>query len=365
MGFMDLNKILHGIFGSSTYKDIPPPPRPTSHADTNSDTENTSVSSAKTTAHSELEKQTNSEYEKPLASPVPKPSPIKNASSDNNTSSSQTKKPDILSTASGKRTLAVVESLLSKDMNSQQQVSPALSTTSKPSLAPGFHLHSGETIHTLSELEEAAKSMSAEVFSHHVNEQRNDFATWIKHGHNDLVLAEKVFAVSSASELAQVLAKPEEGVASYLESLKQQLHAQVEKSIDEMRSQTKNIDQLREEIASSKQEVATQEQALQKQLERVKKKQQDLQDQMRQLQHQEQTISEKPKQLTSPLIRLRKAISQVQSRISQDQWDLARQEYNNARDAFKDINNLPEHVHDELHQALMELYTTIHLHEIE
>ena len=43
-----------------------------------------------------------------------------------------------------------------------------------------FRIYKGEKILSLRQLRDALETMEDPVFAHHVNEQRNDFATWIK-----------------------------------------------------------------------------------------------------------------------------------------------------------------------------------------
>lgn len=44
-----------------------------------------------------------------------------------------------------------------------------------------FWLHDGQILDDLNALAAALRSMSEEVFSHHVSAQRNDFAEWVEH----------------------------------------------------------------------------------------------------------------------------------------------------------------------------------------
>ncbi|MFA5061222.1 MAG: hypothetical protein WC494_02815 [Candidatus Pacearchaeota archaeon] len=42
-----------------------------------------------------------------------------------------------------------------------------------------FHLHDGRTIKSLPELLDVLRTMSDEVYKHHVNSEKNDFIRWI------------------------------------------------------------------------------------------------------------------------------------------------------------------------------------------
>ena len=53
-----------------------------------------------------------------------------------------------------------------------------------------FKLLPGEELRNVKELAEALEKMSEEVFRHHVNAERNDFANWIRDVFYDVELAE-------------------------------------------------------------------------------------------------------------------------------------------------------------------------------
>jgi len=53
-----------------------------------------------------------------------------------------------------------------------------------------FVLKSGEKLKSVQELADALESMGEDVFSHHVNEMRNDFAQWIEDVFEESDLAE-------------------------------------------------------------------------------------------------------------------------------------------------------------------------------
>jgi len=55
-----------------------------------------------------------------------------------------------------------------------------------------FKLHMGIDIRNLRELAEALDIMADDAFKHHVNESKNDFASWIRHVVGDEELAKSV-----------------------------------------------------------------------------------------------------------------------------------------------------------------------------
>ena len=68
-----------------------------------------------------------------------------------------------------------------------------------------FYLKNDESISSITQLKEKLPSMSLDVFNHHVNEYRNDFAEWIDHVFNYKALANKIRTVKSKEELIKLL----------------------------------------------------------------------------------------------------------------------------------------------------------------
>ncbi len=64
-----------------------------------------------------------------------------------------------------------------------------------------FITKDGKRISSYHELKKHAKSMSQETFSHHVNDQKNDFHDWVKHVHKDHSLAKDIKKVKTPHEL--------------------------------------------------------------------------------------------------------------------------------------------------------------------
>ncbi|RJQ17167.1 hypothetical protein C4573_03885 [Candidatus Woesearchaeota archaeon] len=72
------------------------------------------------------------------------------------------------------------------------RVLPASGIKNTPSHEYWFILSSGKEIKNLKELAEDLGDMEDFVFSHHVNDHRNDFSNWIKDVFRDFELAEKI-----------------------------------------------------------------------------------------------------------------------------------------------------------------------------
>ena len=59
-----------------------------------------------------------------------------------------------------------------------------------------FSLNDGTNIRNLMQLAEAMGSISHETYSHHVNEERNDFSAWIRDVLGEKILAKNLVEVS-------------------------------------------------------------------------------------------------------------------------------------------------------------------------
>ncbi len=70
-----------------------------------------------------------------------------------------------------------------------------------------FHVNSGAKLKDLLDLADAFASMSEETFRHHVNEYKNDFATWIEDIFGDHQLARQVRASKNPIEAQNFILK--------------------------------------------------------------------------------------------------------------------------------------------------------------
>jgi hypothetical protein len=68
-----------------------------------------------------------------------------------------------------------------------------------------FTLKGGTTLHSLKDLYGALSTMSEEEFTHHVNEHKNDFASWIEHSHGDKFLAQQLRQAQSKEEMQKAI----------------------------------------------------------------------------------------------------------------------------------------------------------------
>ncbi len=72
-------------------------------------------------------------------------------------------------------------------------------------MTDAFYLANGQAVHTIKELLEVLRSMSPQDFLQHVNNERNDFAAWIRGTHKHEKLADLVDRVRSKEILIHVL----------------------------------------------------------------------------------------------------------------------------------------------------------------
>lgn len=68
-----------------------------------------------------------------------------------------------------------------------------------------FFVHKGDALKDLTELVSALQTMSEESFSHHVNPDKNDFATWINDCFDDRMLAMKIGRLKDRADITKTL----------------------------------------------------------------------------------------------------------------------------------------------------------------
>jgi len=70
-----------------------------------------------------------------------------------------------------------------------------------------FVVVDGKKIKNLPELAIALDSMTEEVFSHHVTDERNDFANWVRDAIGEIELADKIMGIDSKTDTQLQLLK--------------------------------------------------------------------------------------------------------------------------------------------------------------
>ncbi|MDD9953270.1 MAG: DUF5752 family protein [Candidatus Woesearchaeota archaeon] len=68
-----------------------------------------------------------------------------------------------------------------------------------------FVLSDGQRLQNIEDLYLSLANMPDEHFDHHVNEEKNDFATWIEHSVDDKFLASNVRQIDSKEQLLKTL----------------------------------------------------------------------------------------------------------------------------------------------------------------
>jgi len=70
-----------------------------------------------------------------------------------------------------------------------------------------FYLQDGRKLRTVYHLIDELETMTDDVFRHHVNEFRNDFANWVEHVFDDKALAEEMREAQTRFEMQRALLK--------------------------------------------------------------------------------------------------------------------------------------------------------------
>jgi hypothetical protein len=70
-----------------------------------------------------------------------------------------------------------------------------------------FILCNGKPVKNIKELADVMEEIEDQVFNHHVNTEKNDFAKWVKDIFNDIELAEKLAGVKEKKHMQLVLYK--------------------------------------------------------------------------------------------------------------------------------------------------------------
>ena len=416
----------------------PPPPKPPSHAPTPS-----------TKPHESIDHSVAKEFEKPLheqqnttqtvSSPPPSTNTTNSTTSHENVNHSVAKElekqppkqqtapkpatPTKLAPASKQEsnpsaTLRAVQEILSLPRIDETPYREAAApTTAKEP----FHLHQGGVIHDTQELAQALSTMSQEVFLHHVNNEKNDFAEWVQHSVQDQELADKIRSATSQEAIQEVLqetatpSKQEENLPSLtqektplakqvtkqLSKLREEIHAEIDSASKRLEEQSTRLETLQEDVRQAKQELHEQEQALKQERQKMRDEQealakelQEVHEQTTRLQQKKHSASQARKQLSnlhtdtpkqddslsqaqqvvqahinnqqptnktsSPEATVREHIQTVRKHIQQANWPSAKSSYTQAREAFYQAN-MPDEKRKELYNLLRGLYTDIHL----
>ena len=70
-----------------------------------------------------------------------------------------------------------------------------------------FWVHNGPVLKSVKELLVALRDMSEDTFRHHVNKEKNDFATWVSDVYGEAKVATELRASSSRKAVQSILGK--------------------------------------------------------------------------------------------------------------------------------------------------------------
>lgn len=70
-----------------------------------------------------------------------------------------------------------------------------------------FYCKDGRIFKKLEDLAEALKNMDKDIFEHHVNQERNDFAIWIKDAIGDVVLAHRIKNIKKQKNMMKIISQ--------------------------------------------------------------------------------------------------------------------------------------------------------------
>jgi len=115
--------------------------------------------------------------------------------------SSTTKSVKKTGVAGAKRTMAKRVKTAAKRPVARQRITLDLYDMQQVPEEQHFYFVNGQRVKNVKELAEIMDRIEQEVFDYHVNEEKNDFYSWVKHVFNDLELAEKLVGVTGPKHL--------------------------------------------------------------------------------------------------------------------------------------------------------------------
>ncbi|MBR9677177.1 hypothetical protein GOV04_03480 [Candidatus Woesearchaeota archaeon] len=221
-----------------------------------------------------------------------------------------------------------------------QKPTVTIPTVKKPVVAPKpakplspeqyFKLKDGKALKDIDELLKAVQSMPADVFIHHVNEEKNDFANWIKNVIKDENLALKIASLKTKRDVGEALKsfKKEKLLADELHQANIKLKEDLKTSKVEQKIRIV-------EMQKAQKEFVRQEEMLKKQLEKLDTKKVE--------------VTQKEKELLSTISEEKT----LQSNLSQKEQDIAtaKQELSDAKNQIEiDLKTIVPQSQDALKQ---------------
>lgn len=93
-----------------------------------------------------------------------------------------------------------IKKVVKKDVNKVAKKLPVIASAESC-----FWLNSGQILKDLNDLSTALESISDEVFTHHVNEEKNDFADWVENILEDSVCADSLRKCKTKNAASKVV----------------------------------------------------------------------------------------------------------------------------------------------------------------
>jgi len=112
-----------------------------------------------------------------------------------------------------KKSRQMSDKIIRPKKEKKDEIYPSKQSHLKPFIVPEktlkpnqyFHLKNGKNLKSLKDLALALPVMSFDVFGHHVNSQKNDFAKWISHSLGKHDFANKLFKENSRIEMIELI----------------------------------------------------------------------------------------------------------------------------------------------------------------
>jgi hypothetical protein len=106
------------------------------------------------------------------------------------------------------RTIVKKKKIMAKSKTVKTTVKAKAKVTKADRVAPSdkiFWMSNGDTVSKLGDLPKKLKTLDAGTFTHHVNSEKNDFASWIEGVFEDRALAVKVSKAKTKTQIISAL----------------------------------------------------------------------------------------------------------------------------------------------------------------
>ncbi len=191
-----------------------------------------------------------------------------------------------------------------------------------------FWLITGSSISSLKELYKSFDSMSDEVFSHHVRQDRNDFADWVKNIYHDHALAAKLETTTTRRGARRMLEEHIDNILKLEKEPKDEIsffRAVVTKLSSQNKRLEEELAKKREWIERKQRELEDWEKKNIRQDGELGRKYKELEDQEKDLMQKFSSLHSEGDRLRSQLMAEKKEIEEQDAQIRKEREDIARQ----------------------------------------